>query len=80
MLARRASQEAESRWLVAQATLRRAEEARRIAEKRYQVGAGTALELVTQTTLLEGADYALAQADFARVQARATLHWALGDS
>jgi outer membrane protein TolC len=80
MLARWASQEAESRWLVAQATLRRAEEARRIAEKRYQVGAGTALELVTQTTLLEGADYALAQADFARVQARATLHWALGDS
>jgi len=29
---------------------------------------------------VEVADYALAQADFARMQARATLHWALGDS
>ena len=80
MLARWARQEAESRWLVAQATLRRAEEARRIATRRYEVGAGTALELVTQTTQVEAADYALAQADFARMQARATLHWALGDS
>ena len=70
--------EAESRWQVAHSTLSRAQEALRIAQKRYQVGAGTALELVTQTASLESADYAIALADYARVRARAQLRWAVG--
>ena len=69
--------EAESRWQVAQSTLHRAQEALRIAQKRYQVGAGTALELVTQTAALEAADYTIALADFSRMQARAQLRWAV---
>ncbi|MBS2036451.1 TolC family protein [bacterium] len=73
-----ALEEAESRWLVAHSAMDRAQEALRIAQKRYQVGAGTALELVTQAASLESADYSIALADYARMQARAQLRWAVG--
>ncbi|MFN8609419.1 MAG: TolC family protein [Vulcanimicrobiota bacterium] len=71
-------EEAESRWRVAESALRRTQEALRIAQRRYEVGAGTTLELVTQTAAQERADYSLAQADFQRMQARAQLRWAVG--
>ncbi|ODT74527.1 hypothetical protein ABS71_05580, partial [bacterium SCN 62-11] len=71
-------EEAESRWRVADSALRRTQEALRIAHKRYDVGAGTTLELVTQTAALERADYSLAQADYQRMQSRAQLRWAVG--
>lgn len=77
--ARWSQQEADSRWEVAQAARARSLEALRIARKRFQVGAGTTLELVAQTTQLEVAEYAVAQADYQRMEARARLRWALGD-
>lgn len=55
-----------------------AREAVRIASLRFQVGAGTSLELVSAQTALSNAAYNLADAHYRQILARATLQLALG--
>jgi outer membrane protein TolC len=71
-------EDADARLLKAQAAETKATEALRISALRFQVGAGTSLELVTAQAVLVNADFALAQARYRQVAARAALNFALG--
>ena len=66
-------------WLgTAISAQKKASEALRIAELRYQVGAGTSLEVVEAQAALGNADFDLADAHFRQLLARAQLNLALG--
>lgn len=70
--------ETDERLETARSARNKAREALRIATLRYQVGAGTSLELVTAQTVLANAEFALASAHYRQVTARAALNFALG--
>ena len=71
-------QEADQRLDTAISAQKKASEALRIAELRYQVGAGTSLEVVEAQAALGNADFDLADAHFRQLLARAQLNLALG--
>lgn len=71
-------EEADSRLESARVAQKRAAEALRIATLRYQIGAGTSLEMVTAQTILANAEFALAEAHYRQLIARATLNFAVG--
>ncbi|MBS2036452.1 TolC family protein [bacterium] len=71
-------EEADQRLETATRAQKKAGEALRIAELRYQVGAGTSLEVVEAQAALGNADFELADAHFRQVLARAQLNLALG--
>ena len=70
--------ESDARLQAAQTAETSAREAVRIASLRFQVGAGTSLELVSAQTALANAGYNLANAHYRQIVARATLQLALG--
>lgn len=71
-------QEADSRVDLAKAAADTAKETERIASLRYQIGAGTSLDLITAQTSLANANFALADARFRQLLARADLNLAVG--
>ena len=71
-------EEAESRLGTMEAARNGAAETLRISTLRYQVGAGTSLELVSAQTVLANAEFALADARYRVIEARAQLNYALG--
>jgi outer membrane protein TolC len=72
--------EANSRLELAHIAEDRSREALRIARLRYQVGAGTSLELVTSQTTLANAQFGLAQARYRVLISLADLSLSLGQS
>ncbi|MBN9419667.1 MAG: TolC family protein [Candidatus Eremiobacteraeota bacterium] len=70
--------EADQRLETAVSAQKKAAEALRIAEIRYQVGAGTSLEVVEAQASLGNAEFDLADAHFRQLQSRAQLNLALG--
>ncbi|MFN8609420.1 MAG: TolC family protein [Vulcanimicrobiota bacterium] len=71
-------EEADQRLETAGSTQKKAAEALRIAEIRYQVGAGTSLEVVEAQASLGNAEFELAEAHFRQLQSRAQLNLAIG--
>jgi outer membrane protein len=73
-----ALEEADARMAKVQAAEVAARETLRISTLRFNVGAGTSLELVTAQTVLANAQFALTDARFRQLLARATLNFAIG--
>lgn len=70
--------EADQRLDSALKAQKKAAEALRIAELRYEIGAGTSLEVVTAQAVLGNADFELAEAHYRQLASRAQLNLALG--
>jgi outer membrane protein len=73
-------EEADQRLEKAQVAQVKASEALRIAQIRYEVGAGTSLEVVSAQTALGNADFDLAEARYRQLITRAALNLALGSA
>jgi len=73
-------EEADQRLEKAQVAQTKASEALRIAQIRYEVGAGTSLEVVSAEAALGNADFDLAEAHYRQLISRAELNLALGSA